>query len=472
MKFKKILREFTRCYISPAYFIHNYCYIENPQKGTWEPFHLWPSQIPLEKLFRSNLVCVLKARQLGLSWYCLATQLQKAELIANTQHLIFSKTDREAKDLLKRVKGMCNRLPAWLHERNRKGTGAKFTKDDQHVLEFPNGSRFLAFPSNAGDSYTAATALVDEADLVPDLNKLLRAVKPTTDNGGQLILCSRSNKDEPASEFKQVYNKSKEGTNGWASTFLPWNARPDRTQEWYEIQKQEIKDRTGAFDDLWEHYPNTDIEALSARILNKRFPPYWFDPIYFDEPWLNALEIEVPGFKMWGMADPEEKYVLGVDVAEGDEASDDSAVEILNSKGIQVGELHGRINIEIFSEYIVAIVKYYNNAKVLVERNNHGHAVITRLKDHEVQLIRGHDTKYGWLTTERGKAEMYTRVADRVRKQLVQIKSKTCVNQLMSLERATLSAPEKLLDDLAVAYGLACIALDKMDGKIGSVEII
>ena len=61
-------------------------------------------------------------------------------------------------DLLARLKGMHDHLPPWLQVSDSKGGNA-------HDWPLPNGSRCLAFPTTAGDSYTASLAIVDEADL-------------------------------------------------------------------------------------------------------------------------------------------------------------------------------------------------------------------------------------------------------------------------------------------------------------------
>jgi hypothetical protein len=329
------------------------------------------------------------------------------------------------------------------------------------MLEFDNGSRFKAFPTTGGDSYTANIALIDEAALQPSLEDLLRAVKPTIDNGGKLRLISRANKDEPESTFNKIYRAACEGSNDWKAIFLPWNVHPNRNQTWYEAQKKDCYERTGALDYLWEQYPASDNEALAARVLNKRLPPQWFDPVFVRDAILYDIMVEVPGLIVWEKLE-DEKYVLGVDVAEGKETSNDSAIVVLNSKGDQCGELSGKIEITIFAEYVYAVAKYFNNAKILVERNNHGHAVIQRLREHDnprPKLLLGKDGHAGWQTTAVSKAEMYTRVAELLRSQSIKIRSDKAKVQLMSIERATLAAPEGLLDDVATAYAIACEAL-------------
>jgi hypothetical protein len=105
-------------------------------------------------------------------------------------------------------------------------------------------------PTTAGDSYTATLAVVDEADLCPDLDRLMRAVKPTIDAGGRMVLLSRSDKSKPQSPFKRIYTAARQSQNGWVPVFLPWDARPDRDATWYEAQRRDVLARTGSLDDL------------------------------------------------------------------------------------------------------------------------------------------------------------------------------------------------------------------------------
>ena len=77
------------------------------------------------------------------------------------------------------------------------------SNESQFVLS--TGSRFLAFPTTGGRSYTGTIAVVDEADFVPDLRGFLNAVKPTIDAGGQLFLITTSDKTRPLSTFKRLY---------------------------------------------------------------------------------------------------------------------------------------------------------------------------------------------------------------------------------------------------------------------------
>jgi hypothetical protein len=157
----------------------------------------------------NRLLVVLKARQLGLTWLVLAFALWLMLFYPIATVLLFSRRDDEAADLLAvRLRGLYDRLPAFLQVRG-------FATDNDHELALASGSRALAFPTTAGDSYTATLAIVDEADLCPDLDRLMRAVKPTIDGGGRMVLLSRPDKAKPQSPFKRIYTAARQGQNDW-----------------------------------------------------------------------------------------------------------------------------------------------------------------------------------------------------------------------------------------------------------------
>ena len=61
---------------SPLYFIENYGLIYDATDRVWLPFRLWPEQVSTLKTIQDNrLVCILKARQLGLTWLAIGFAL-------------------------------------------------------------------------------------------------------------------------------------------------------------------------------------------------------------------------------------------------------------------------------------------------------------------------------------------------------------------------------------------------------------
>jgi hypothetical protein len=448
-----------RCRDSFAYFADRYCQVLSDVGGpaaSWVPFRLWPEQRRVAQALQDNrLLVILKARQLGLTWLVLAFALWRVLFHPITLVTLFSRRDDEAVDLLtQRLRGMYNRLPGWLRVRSSPVV-------NNHEWELSNGSRVLAFPTTAGDSYTAGLAVVDEADLVPDLDGLMRAVKPTIDGGGSMVLLSRADKTRPLSPFKRIYHAARKGENGWAAVFLPWHARPGRDAAWYEAQRQDIRARTGGEDDLHEQYPASDAEALAPRSLDKRLPLDWLNKCYRPAPPLAPDRTTPPlaGLVVYARPVVGRRYVVGADPAEGNPTSDDSALAVLDADGgEEVASLAGRFEPATFAAHVDAVGRWYNNAAVMVERNNHGHAVLLWLREHSrLTCLYGHDANPGWHTTPRSKAILYDKAGEALRDGEAVIHSLDTFHQLASVEGATLRAPEGQHDDRAVAFVLGLV---------------
>jgi hypothetical protein len=95
----------------------------------------------------------------------------------------------------------------------------------------------------------------------------------------------------------------------------------------------------------------------------------------------------------------------------------------------------------------------------MVERNNHGHAVLMWLQEHSrLPLLCGHDGQLGWLTSQRGKALLYDACADAFRNKETALHDFATLTQLSSVDGSTLRAPDGEYDDRAISFALACAA--------------
>lgn len=456
--------EWLKCSKSAAYFIDTYVQIYDKVLQRWIPFRLWGAQYRvLRALCTHSLNVVLKARQTGLSWLGIGYHgLWKPLFRPIAKTAIFSKRDDEAVYLLgeERLKGMYERLPVFLQAK-------AIIKSDAHIFALSNGSVIRAFPTSAGDSYAMTDVILDEFDLVPDQNQLMRSVKPTIDGGGSMTMISRTDKSRPNTEFKRVYRGARAGTNGWHAIFLPWYAHPNRDPAWYQAQETEILDRTGSTDELYEQYPETDEQALAPRTLDKRIPPAWLQKCYDPR---KPLQVDgapaIPGLEVYRPPESGHKYVVGVDPAEGNPTSDDSAISVVDRlTGEEVCVLAGKFEPSVTAYYADRLGRWYNNAPILVERNNHGHAVLLWLKDNSpLKVLVGDDHKPGWLDNSRGKAILYDNCADRFHDKEALVHSEATYLQLASIEGATLRAPQGDHDDRADAYALGLLAAKRTSG--------
>lgn len=466
-------------YKACAYFINTYCqiYDANPQVKRWIPFLLWLGQLGVLKLLLTKRFCViLKARQLGLTWLVLSYILWLMLFHPTATVLIFSLRDIDAKYLLgkKRLKGIYSRLPDWFMMRRFDAKNndlpewipcsTKFVKDDAHEWALANDSNCMAFPTSAGDSYTGTMVFVDEADMVADLDSLMLSVAPIIDGGGQLILLSKSNKKLPMSLFKRIYKNAVRGLTEWAAIFLAWYERPSRTKEWHAKITADDKRTTGNVDATWENYPATPEQALAPSQGDKRIAFELIEKVYVKHDALETEELQkikappINGLRIFVRPLPGRRYVAGGDPAEGNPNSDDSAMQIVDLlSGAQVAVLQGKFDVNIFTGHIERLCKYYNGAPALIERNNHGHAIIALALEHKkIKILKHpHDKKHGYLSNPRTKVALYDNLAMTVNTEDCAIFDEPTQDQVANIEGSTLLAPEGMFDDLADSYALA-----------------
>lgn len=452
----QIQMEWLKCLADVRYFAMRYGWLYNATERAWLPFHLWPAQaMALQRMAEERLLVVLKARQLGISWLCLAYALWLLIFHAPATVLLFSSREAEAVELLERLRGMYARLPRWMQAR-------RVLRQSGTVWMLSNGSRALAFSTKGGRSYTGTLALVDEADFVPELGTFLNGVKPTIDAGGKLFLVSTSDKRRPVSAFKNLFRAAAQGIGDYRPLFLPWQSRPGRDAAWYERTKAEMFAQRGSHDDFYAEYPATAEEALAPEQLDRRIPYEWLKRVIEELPPVASHEAPaMPGLTVYVAARMGRRYVIGVDPAEGNPNSDDSVATVLDEDSWEeVANLVGKVEPGVFARFIDQLAHYYNGADVMVERNNHGHSLIRALRERgQTRVLDGYDGKPGWLSNLKGKPLMYDALAEAVRDGVCKVRSMETASQLASIEASTLRAPAGLLDDRADSFALAVAAL-------------
>jgi hypothetical protein len=120
--------------------------------------------------------------------------------------------------------------------------------------------RALSSSSQSGRSFAASLIVHDEADFHPELEASYGATGPIIDNGGRHVSLSSSNPDNgPESFFKQRSLAAMNGSSGYKFLFFDCWARPDHSEEWYEmVSKRYSPDR------LHKEHPRNLEEALEA----------------------------------------------------------------------------------------------------------------------------------------------------------------------------------------------------------------
>src|ERR1700739_3134933 len=108
----------------------------------------------------------------------------------------------------------------------------------------------------------------------------------------------------------------------------------------------------------------------------------------------GELEIWLPPLR-------DKRYLVAVDPAGGGSEGDYSAVEVLEMEtGLQCAEFAGHIGGLELAKLATALAAEYNNAWFVVERNNHGHGILSLSESVcHYPRIYGQSGQLGWLTT-------------------------------------------------------------------------
>lgn len=420
------------------------------------PFTLWPAQIGVMwVLMVERLIIILKARQLGISWICCAYALWLCLFQNGKFVLIFSKGQSEANEMLERVGKLYERLPDWLKE-----AAPALIKKNTTELEWANGSHIESLPAtqHAGSGYTASLVILDEASKILWANQLYTALKPTIDNGGQLIILSSAN--GIGNLFHQLWTKATAGLNSFTTIFLPWWARPSRDAAWYASQLTEYTDPQM----VKQEYPSSAIEAflVSGRT---RFHTDWIAkqaanlrPSIPRKEYPETLR-KLDGLTVYVSPQKGRSYIIGADVAEGLEDGDYSTAVLIDAlTWEETACLHGHWEPDEFAHALWALAQAYD-AVIGVERNNHGHAVLVKLRTLLARKVAlGHDGRRGWLTTAQTKPQSIDLLATALRDGLAKIYSAATLDELQiyrTLKTGDTGAPNGYHDDRVMSWAIA-----------------
>lgn len=184
---------------------------------------------------------------------------------------------------------------------------------------------------------------------------------------------------------------------------------------------------------------------------------------------------------IWDKPDPDRQYVIGADVAEGLEKGDRSSIDVLDKEtGEQVAHWYGKIPPKKLGDMIAHIGMMYNYAFVGVERNNHGHATLARLREiYPIGLIYTEEyndrdvedeetNRIGWHTSAVSKELLISNMEDLLEHGKSGIKWTGTIGELYTFvrdERGRPNAMNGAFDDQAMSYKIAQYMRSKAPAK-------
>lgn len=415
-------REWRKCFPqgerSPAdladafqYFCSKYVRISHPARGRIS-FELRPAQRrAVEAWLEHRYTVSLKARQIGFSTLVSVFCFWLAFGWGSRTIPMISRTEREAKKLLQHAKYAYRFLPEWMRLR---GPTVKLTATK---IEFSNESVIESLPSASDPArgVTAFVIVVDEIGFLPNSEQAWASIEPVVDVGGRAILLGTANGEGDL--LHKLWVGAETGENRFKSMFFGWDAG-DRDQAWYEAKKADLP--------AWQlarEYPSNPDEAFIRsgnpvfdvdllRMFETVEPETGFlvesgDAVLFDDSGGPLRVFSLPADK--GV------YVVGADVAQGLGHGDYSSAHVIDARSHEVVAVwHGHIDPDLFgSETLFLLGRFYNNALVGVEVNNHGLTTLKALqrvgyrnifRQHREGSVNPKKTELlGWRTTSASK---------------------------------------------------------------------
>lgn len=459
---QRIKLEILNCGRDPIYFLCNYAKIVSPKYGEVN-FKTYPFQDDLLRKFRDHRFnIILKPRQMGIStivagyiaWLMLFHKHKEVIVLATKQD--------KAQNILRKVRMILQRIPEWLKISKEK-------TDNRNTIELDNGSR-LSAESTAGDaarSDSLSLLVIDECAHIQNVDEIWTSALPTISVGGSAILLSTPN--GASGLFHRLYIESEDGLNNFVHTKLHWSEHPDRDQEWFE---NETKNMTK--NEIKQEYL-CDFLGSGATVI---------DPDDIEMFQSNIREpISKEGFErsywIWKHYQPDKNYLISCDVARGDGKDFSSLIVFEVSNMEVVAEYKGKIAPELFVDFIERVAESYGNPMVVVENNNVGYTVASKLEEknykdlyyskkgtHEymtpLQALNDSSSIVGFTTSIKTRPLILERWKEIIRKKQIIYPSSRFVNEIKTFiwYNGKQEAEKDHNDDLIMACAIGCWARD------------
>lgn len=370
---------------------------------------------------------VLKARQLGITTYIAARFLIQTITQPGTVTVQVAHDQESAKQIFKIVHRFWENLP----EATRRGALLLSHANVRQIVFARLDSEYrvaTAADANAGRGLTIHNLHCSEvARWTGSPEETLASLRAAVPKDGEIVLESTPN--GAGGLFYDEWQHAKE--TGYTRHFFPW---------WYDDQyridgdvdlqpltpeEQQLKDRAGLSDAqiAWRRLNRAQLRGLAIQ-------EYAEDPVscfiasgecVFD---LTAIEqaLQATGepaktgdnqrLNIWFPRQPAKEYIIGVDPAGGGAEGDYASASVIErSTGLQCAELRGHFSPRELANQLVELGQAYNQALLVVERNNHGYGVLAYLHTSGYSNVYRQNGQAGWLTSAVTRPMMVERFA-------------------------------------------------------------
>lgn len=364
----------------------------------FELFEQWSPNWRFDPAARVFLI--LKARQLGITWIVMAIELWHLLFRPGSHCVAYSYNEEASKKLIVRAWLMYNSLPAALRSHVEVITPSRHDEPSEWIkvkhLDSGLVSTIQSLPATkkAGHGDTITFGLMDEAAYQDYCKAIFTACLPATARGDARIVVNSTangvgNSDtEEGNFFSILYQTIR--SRGLSFAFLPWYAEPTRDEKWYADNAMKLGEV-----ERNRQYPRNEGDAFmlsGALFFDREALEFYRSAVrkpalrgqftqrgIREATWVGLRDgiIEV-----WEKPVQGRKYGLAADTSTG-RGQDYTSMGIVDLEtGAIVCELHARIEASRAHIQCYTLAKWYNGAKVMIERQGgYGEALITLMRD-------------------------------------------------------------------------------------------
>lgn len=456
-----------------------------------------------EKAKQPVRLIIVKGRQLGCSAFISAYYFWKVMTKRNVSALIVADEHKDSQGLLQKSHIFYDNFPNFIRPTK------KYRSKKELYLQDLNSSLEVDTASNTslGRSRTFQLVHLSEKAFYPgEAEKAMLSLKQTVPLLSNTYIIEESTSNGIDNIFYDDVQRALSKSSEYEVVFLPWTLDDSYAlgeEEPFELDPEEQKIKRehkllwrqlrwrryiienqcqGLVELFKQEYPLTVEESF----LYSGHPV--FNPVKLKEAYNNRKQTVFRGYidilketliehpngelKIYGYPNANRVYTIGLDPAFGIEVEtlDRDYTAIVGWDAIskeQVFSFKSRIQWDEVAHIAVILGKYYNNAYIIPERNNHGLAVISKMRDLKYGFIyreRDYDEtglerkdELGFLTTQRKKPLLISHFVDLFKADSVTIHDEELINEMSTYtqdKRGRLCASHGKHDDLVMSAAL------------------
>jgi hypothetical protein len=468
---------------------------------------------------RTSRDVVLKGRQVGLTTVILALMLYRfltvpgARVVIVCQAMVGDSSSRAISDTLEMMIQSLERRGVKFDFETRSTKHWKINGRDATLSIIEAGASKMA-AEKKGRSQKITHLHLTECAYYEYAEETLRAILkcvPAEEYGSEIIYECTANGAH--GEFYEQCESARRGENGYAFHFFPWyqhdeyqariapgevvepkSARQRLLVETHGITKEQLKwwqlqvalDKSGGEDHINQEYPSDpdtcflvsgrgffDASRIGAMLASARQPTHMNEIREAGIAQMRDGRAEVPAIRVWHVAVPGEDYVVACDTSEGVGGSAAGAVVLERRSGRHMATLWAQIPPWELARFAVALCKKFNNALLVVERNNHGHTVLRAAAAEQKykRIFCDRDERPGWLNNAVTRAPALDTLEEAIRAVYFATNDVYLLREMRTFvvddkgkAKGAKGARDDLVMMLAIGYDVLCRALKKKRG--------